>query len=246
MFWRRRAESNRRTGLCRPLPKPLGHAAKAPGDPIPPTGMLRSAHADRTDRPALDPRPPAPLRRDRAGRRPAGPRPAGRRPRRAAVHHRRLDLPGAPPVGAARGRGPADRHGRARAAPRAPRLRGRARVRRRPRPHAHGPAPRSALPRISRWSPPSTGPFNEELTDLYRATSGRVPLIAISARPAPGRPRDPGGPGDPPRDRGLPVPGGRRRGRRRRPLRASSSAGWPTTRAATGPSRWPGGPACAS
>lgn len=25
--WRRRAESNRRTGLCRPLPKPLGHAA---------------------------------------------------------------------------------------------------------------------------------------------------------------------------------------------------------------------------
>ena len=24
---RRRAESNRRTGLCRPLPKPLGHAA---------------------------------------------------------------------------------------------------------------------------------------------------------------------------------------------------------------------------
>ncbi len=27
-IWRRRAESNRRTGLCRPLPKPLGHAAK--------------------------------------------------------------------------------------------------------------------------------------------------------------------------------------------------------------------------
>jgi len=25
--WRPRAESNRRTGLCRPLPKPLGHAA---------------------------------------------------------------------------------------------------------------------------------------------------------------------------------------------------------------------------
>ena len=26
-MWRPRAESNRRTGLCRPLPKPLGHAA---------------------------------------------------------------------------------------------------------------------------------------------------------------------------------------------------------------------------
>ena len=28
IYWRRRAESNRRTRLCRPLPKPLGHAAK--------------------------------------------------------------------------------------------------------------------------------------------------------------------------------------------------------------------------
>jgi hypothetical protein len=26
--WRRRPESNRCTGLCRPLPKPLGHAAQ--------------------------------------------------------------------------------------------------------------------------------------------------------------------------------------------------------------------------
>src|SRR5437762_5703078 len=26
--WRRRPESNRCTGLCRPLPKPLGHAAR--------------------------------------------------------------------------------------------------------------------------------------------------------------------------------------------------------------------------
>ncbi len=26
--WRRRPDSNRGTGLCRPLPKPLGHAAK--------------------------------------------------------------------------------------------------------------------------------------------------------------------------------------------------------------------------
>ena len=29
--WRRRSESNRRTGLCRPLPKPLGHAAVRAG-----------------------------------------------------------------------------------------------------------------------------------------------------------------------------------------------------------------------
>ncbi len=29
LFWRRRAESNCCTGLCRPLPKPLGHAANA-------------------------------------------------------------------------------------------------------------------------------------------------------------------------------------------------------------------------
>ena len=29
VLWRRRAESNRRTGLCRPLPKPLGHAARS-------------------------------------------------------------------------------------------------------------------------------------------------------------------------------------------------------------------------
>src|ERR1022692_1028840 len=55
--WRRRAESNRRTGLCRPLPKPLGHAALAPGDPILPTGMLESLYADRNDRPTLDPHP---------------------------------------------------------------------------------------------------------------------------------------------------------------------------------------------
>jgi hypothetical protein len=28
-YWRRRAESNRCRGLCRPLPGPLGHAARA-------------------------------------------------------------------------------------------------------------------------------------------------------------------------------------------------------------------------
>ena len=56
----------------------LNHSAtppEAPGDPIPPGGMLRSVHADRTDRPTLDTHPPRALRRHRTRRRPAGPRP---------------------------------------------------------------------------------------------------------------------------------------------------------------------------
>ena len=51
---RRRAESNRRTGLCRPLPKPLGHAAVRPT----PAGTKRAA--------SLMDRPPS-TRNGRAG-----------------------------------------------------------------------------------------------------------------------------------------------------------------------------------
>jgi hypothetical protein len=79
--WRRRAESNRRTGLCRPLPKPLGHAAAPsderaasltagvtrPRDGLPRIGDRRASAADGT-RARRRPRPrrrPGPPRRRR-------------------------------------------------------------------------------------------------------------------------------------------------------------------------------------
>ena len=56
------------------------------------------------------------------------------------------------------------------------------------------------------------GPFNEELTDLYRANAERVPHHRHLPRPAPGGPRDPHRAGDPPRGRRRPVPDRRRQG----------------------------------
>src|SRR3954453_12705275 len=48
--WRRRPESNRCTGLCRPLPKPLGHAARTGHVSVAPmTGDLTHALPDRLD-----------------------------------------------------------------------------------------------------------------------------------------------------------------------------------------------------
>src|SRR4051794_22299012 len=48
--WRRRPESNRCTGLCRPLPKPLGHAAGTGHVSVAPmTGDLTYALPDRLD-----------------------------------------------------------------------------------------------------------------------------------------------------------------------------------------------------
>ncbi len=55
--WRRRGESNPCTGLCRPLPEPLGHAASLA---ILPTGASRDAVARELDVrvPAGDQLPP--------------------------------------------------------------------------------------------------------------------------------------------------------------------------------------------
>ena len=51
------------------------------------------------------------------------------------------------------------------------------------------------------------GPFNDELTDLYRVLAPRVPIVGHLPRPAPGRARHPDRPGDPSRARrvGLPL-----------------------------------------
>ena len=129
--------------------------------------------------PPWTPIPPLLYGGHRAGGRPAGPRAAGRRPRRAAVRHRRLHLPGAPPMGPPGGRGHPHRQCRARDPPRHPRLRG--------GPdcdvvHDHtmmGPFHSEHYPGL----PVATtihGPFNEELTDIYRANADRVPIVAIS------------------------------------------------------------------
>ncbi len=58
----------------------------------------RTCHADRADRAAMDPGAAAGLRRDRGGHRQSRPRPDGSWPRRAAVHRRRVHLPGAAAV----------------------------------------------------------------------------------------------------------------------------------------------------
>ena len=50
--WRRRPESNRCTGLCRPLPKPLGHAATAPWGGGEPTGRAAAPHPPSWTQPA--------------------------------------------------------------------------------------------------------------------------------------------------------------------------------------------------
>ena len=70
---RRRAESNRRTGLCRPLPKPLGHAAVVrtrtggqPNGPRSPPSAPAPSGSGRTLASAGSGRPPR--RRRRSGR----------------------------------------------------------------------------------------------------------------------------------------------------------------------------------
>ena len=79
------------------------------------------------------------------------------------------------------------------------------------------------------------GPFNDELTDIYRRIAHRVPIIAISHAQRRHVPDDPDRPGHPPRPRR-----GRFPGRRRATAgTCSSSAGWPRRRAPTGPWRRP-------
>ncbi len=71
-IWRRRPESNRCTGLCRPLPKPLGHAAKRSAG-----GAYSPCQAATTGR--LHQHGPVVGQREERGRRPQHCRPARRR-----------------------------------------------------------------------------------------------------------------------------------------------------------------------
>ena len=207
--------------------------------------MLESLHADRNDRPTLDPHPPPALRRDRAGGRPAGPRAAGRRPRRPALRHRRLDLSGPPPVGPAGGRGHPDRHGRPRDPPRHPRLRGGPPLRRGPRPHHDGTVPLRAVPGSAgghHHPRPVQRGADRHLPGQRRPGPDRGHL----PRPASGRARDPDRPGHPPRRRRLASFRWATAPATRTGPTSCSSAGWPRTRVPTGPSRSPARPASGS